>query len=119
VGHADTDQVLAVVPAAEHPSPAGLDRLAHEFGLKDELDAAWALRPLELKRDRGRTMLVLENSGGEPLARLLGSPMEVPRFLRLAIGTTAALGKVHQHGLIHRDIKPATLWWAVRMATCG
>src|ERR1700693_5300724 len=47
--------VLAVLPAAEHPSPATLDRIAHEYGLKDELDRAWAVRPLELVRERGRT----------------------------------------------------------------
>ena len=32
--------VLAVLPAAEHPTPATLDRLAREYGLKDELDGA-------------------------------------------------------------------------------
>ena len=35
--------------------------------------------------------------------------MEVGRFLRLAIGVAAALGKVHQRGLIHKDIKPANI----------
>src|SRR5229473_2248587 len=33
--------VLAVLPAAEHPTPATLDRLAREYELKDELDGAW------------------------------------------------------------------------------
>ena len=37
--------VLAVRPIAEHPPPAFLERLAHEYGLKDELDSAWAVRP--------------------------------------------------------------------------
>ena len=45
----------------------------------------WAVRPLELVRDGGRTVLVLEDHGGEPLARLLGAPMQVGRFLRLAL----------------------------------
>ena len=85
--------VLAVLPAAEHPPPASLDRLAHEYGLKDELDGAWAVRPLELVRERGRSMLVLEDPGGEPLDRLLGAPMEVGSFLRLAIGIAAALAQ--------------------------
>ena len=37
--HADGRRaaVLAVLPAAEHPTPATLDRLAREYGLKDEL----------------------------------------------------------------------------------
>src|SRR5947209_5944314 len=59
--------VLAVLPAAEHPTPGSLDRLAHEYGLKQDLDAAWAVRPLELVREHGRTLLVLEDPGGEPL----------------------------------------------------
>ena len=33
--------------------------------------------------------------------------MELRQFLRVAIGLSAALGRVHQHGLIHKDIKPA------------
>ena len=71
------DVVLAVLPAAEHPTPQSLDRLTHEYGLKDELDSAWAAKPLELVQDRTRIILVLEDLGGEPLDRLLGAPMEM------------------------------------------
>src|SRR6516165_7055098 len=101
--------VLLVTPAADHPSRSRLDRLTHEYELKDELDSAWAARPLALMRDAGRTVLVLDDLGGEPLVRLLGSPLEMERFLTLAIGIAAALGKVHQRGLIHKDIKPANI----------
>jgi len=76
--------------------------------LRDELDGAWAVRPRELVREHGRAMLVLEDAGGEPLDRLL-APMEVERFLRLAIAIAAALGKLHQRGLVHKDIKPANI----------
>jgi serine/threonine protein kinase len=98
--------VLAVLPAKQDPARGTIDRLAHEYGLRDELEGAWALRPLALERYRGRPMLVLEDQGGEPLHRLLATPVEVGSFLRLAIGITAALAKVHQHGLVHKDIKP-------------
>src|SRR5271165_5522589 len=69
--------ILIARPAAEHPPPASYDRLAHEFGLKDELYGEWAVLPLDLVRESGRTVLVLEDPGGEPLDRLLGSPMEI------------------------------------------
>src|SRR5215470_13655530 len=101
--------VLLVAPTADRPSRTRLDRLTHEYELKDELDGAWAARPLALMRDAGRTVLVLDDLGGEPLGRLLGGPMEVGRFLRLAVAVTSALGKLHQRGLIHKDIKPANI----------
>jgi serine/threonine protein kinase len=105
----DRDVVLAVLPATEHPTPLTLDRLAHEYGLKDELDRAWAVRPLELICEGRQTMLVLEDPGGEPLERLLGTPMEVGDFLHLAIAIATAVAEVHRRGLIHKDIKPTNI----------
>ncbi|MGM4954213.1 trifunctional serine/threonine-protein kinase/ATP-binding protein/sensor histidine kinase [Bradyrhizobium barranii] len=103
--HGSRAVVLVVRPIAEHP--ATLDRLAHECELREELEEAWAVRPLELIREAGRTMLVLEDPCGEPLLNLLGVRMEPKRFLRLAVGITRAVGKLHRHGLVHKDLKPA------------
>ncbi|WP_445819627.1 trifunctional serine/threonine-protein kinase/ATP-binding protein/sensor histidine kinase [Bradyrhizobium sp. ISRA442] len=100
---------MAVVPLPEPPSTAGLERLAHEFGLREQLDADWAVRPLKLEHDHGRTMLVLEDPGGEPLAKLLGLPLAIERFLQLAIDISAALAKVHRCGLVHKDVKPSNI----------
>ncbi|CAB3804338.1 AAA family ATPase [Paraburkholderia caffeinilytica] len=103
----DGDSVLVARAAAEYPLPATLDRLAHEFALKDQLNGTWAVRPVELVRANGRTMLVLEDKGGELLARLTGAPMEVESVLYIGVGIAAALGKVHQQGLVHKDLKPS------------
>lgn len=99
--------VLVARPAAEQPHPACLSRLTHEFALKDELDGTWAVRPLEMVREGGRMQLVLEDPGGEPLVRLLVAPMETTTFLHHAISIAVALGKLHQRGLVHKDIKPS------------
>lgn len=100
--------VLAVRPAAERPAPANLDRFAHEFALRDELDGAWAVRPLALWRDdRGLPVLVLENPGGELLEALLREPLSLGMSLRLALGLAETVAKLHQRGLVHKDIKPA------------
>ncbi|MBP2238552.1 putative ATPase [Sinorhizobium kostiense] len=101
--------VLTVLPAGEHPPPSSLARLAHEYELKDDLDGAWAVRPLEFVRNGGRTMLVLEDPGGEPLARLLDGPMDVGNSLRIAIGLASTLRKVHERGFVHKDINPANI----------
>ena len=101
--------VLAVLPAAEHPRPATLDRLAHEYGLREELDASWAARPLWLGQERGRTTLVMEDPGGEPLATLLDQPMRLELFLPFAIGLAEVVAKLHRRGLVHKDLKPANI----------
>src|SRR5271169_3263227 len=101
--------VLGVLLDADRPPPVALEQLAHEYELRNELDGAWATRPLEFVREDGRAMLVLDDPGGEPLARLLGQPMEIGVFLRLAIGVAAALGKAHQVGLVHKDQKPGNI----------
>src|SRR5271163_2143388 len=103
----DRSTVLLVLLVAERPPPSALDRLAREYELRNELDGAWAAHPLELVREDARALLVLEDPGGEPLARLLEAPMEAGGFLRLAIRIAATLGKAHQRGLVHKDLKPA------------
>ena len=103
--------ILVVAVAAEQPSPQNLRRLQHEYSLAAELDAAWAVRPLALTRHQGRAVLILKDPGGEPLDRVIeqhkGRPIDLTRFLRIAIGLAAALSRAHRQGLIHKDVKPA------------
>jgi len=102
--------LLAMAPTAEQPLPQSLRRLEHEYSLAAELDPAWAAKPLALTSHEGRTILVLTDPGGEPLDRVLEQdgeqPLDLARFLRLAINLATVLGHVHQRGLIHKDVKP-------------
>jgi PAS domain S-box-containing protein len=98
-----------LLAAAEEGSRACVERLEYEYALKSELDADWAARPVALTHHNGRMTLVLEDPGGAPLDRLLGRPLEVSHFLRIAIPLAGALRQVHERGLIHKDIKPANI----------
>ena len=95
--------------AAEETSPGSVERLEQEYALKAELDTDWAARPVALTHDNGRMALVLEDPGGAPLDRLLGRPLEVSHFLRIAIPLAGTLRRVHERGLVHKDIKPANI----------
>jgi predicted ATPase/signal transduction histidine kinase len=103
------DDILLVAPVGQYPSRDSLKRLDHEYALRDALDPDWAARPVALVPRDGRVTLVLEDPGGEPLDGLLGRPLEVTQFLRIAIGLAATLRRVHERGLIHKDIKPANV----------
>ena len=115
--HGNPSRVLVVALTAEQPSPQALRRLEHEYSFASELDPAWAAKPLALTRHEGRTVLVLQDPGGQPLDLVLerallenqGKPLDLTRVLRIAIGLAKALGQVHQQGLIHKDIKPANV----------
>src|ERR1700726_5009028 len=98
-----------LVIAAEDAAPWSFKRLEHEYELKAELDVSWAARPVAISRYNDRMALVLEDPGGEPLDWLLGRPLEVSEFLRIAIPLTRALRCLHDRGLIHKDIKPANV----------
>jgi len=128
----DLSSILVLAPALEQPELGTLKRLEHECSLRDELDPEWAVRPIGLAHHWDRSVLILEDPGGVPLNEPLGDhsaarqeprppdpggepvdqflePMELARFLRLAIGLAAGLSKLHGRGLIHKDIKPANI----------
>lgn len=104
---AERHAFLPMSSGSEQPTLDSVNRLTHEYELLPYLDSAWALRPRELVRERGQTMLVVEYSGGEPLDRLVREPMETGRFLRTAVSLAGAVGQLHRAGLVHKDLKPA------------
>ena len=102
----DADAALVLTTASEQAAPKSLERLKHEHALGDTLDPSWAAKPLTLSGERGRCVLLLTDPGGELLSGLLGRPWDTGCFLRVALGMSLALGRVHAQGLIHKDIKP-------------
>ncbi len=104
--HSGLPSILLLAPASMRPTPETLRKIEHEYSLRDELDSAWAVRPLALSEQPGEMTLVLEDRGGETLDRLLPGPMELTQFLRFAVGIATALGGLHEKGLIHKNVKP-------------
>jgi len=101
--------VLVLMPRSKHSRPETVRMLEHEYSLRTEVDPAWAVTPVEITQYEGRTALILDDPGGVPLAQLVGTPMEMGQFLRVAIGLSAAVRHLHSQGLIHKDLKPANV----------
>jgi PAS domain S-box-containing protein len=100
-------RILLVAPVLEYPRPESLKLLEHAYSFKEELDRAWAARPIAITRHWNRTVLVMEDPGGVPLDQLLGQPLDIDLSLSLAISLSNAVGHLHQRGVVHKDIKPA------------
>jgi PAS domain S-box-containing protein len=106
----DAGTVLVLSPGRNQETSANIDRLQHEYAFKEGLDPSWALRPLALTQHDGRAALMFTDPGGEPLDQILdGRPLELTRFLRLAVAIAGALRKAHRSGFVHKDIKPANV----------
>jgi PAS domain S-box-containing protein len=95
--------------AAEDDSISSIGRLEHEYALKDQLDPAWAARPSSFSHLSGRPTLLCEDPGGELLDQLLIGPFKIARFLGIAIPLAEAIRRMHERGLIHKDLKPANI----------
>jgi PAS domain S-box-containing protein len=94
----------------DQAAPSSSARLENAYELRNELDPAWAARPLELIHLDRKPVLRIEDPGGEVLACLLGEPWELGQFLRVGIGMAASVGGLHQRGLVHKDIRPANVF---------
>ncbi|MCA1442449.1 PAS domain S-box protein [Ensifer sp. IC4062] len=101
--------LLVCTPASSQPAVENVARLDHAYALRDELDSAWAARPVALERRPGSSALLVEDPGGEILARMIGKPWGLTPFLHVAIGLAGALGRLHSRGLIHKNIKPSNI----------
>jgi hypothetical protein len=63
----DGSKVLVVSPVREYSAPEILKWQEQAYSLREELDPTWAARPIAIARHWDRTVLVLEDPGGEPL----------------------------------------------------
>jgi PAS domain S-box-containing protein len=102
-------RILVLSPAVQRSTPETLKRLEHEYVLREELEPTWAARPMAITRQWDRTVLVLADPGGVPLDQLLGQPLDLTFSLRLSISLSSAIGRLHQRGVIHKDIKPGNV----------
>jgi PAS domain S-box-containing protein len=100
---------LAVTALGEPPSPDTIDRFAHEYELREHLDSSWALLPLALERKHDQTMLLLTLPAGQPLHHRIGQAMDVGEFLQLAIAISRTIRRLHDSGLVHKNLKPSHL----------
>lgn len=111
-GRSQTDHqpVILKILKFEYPSLDQITHLKHEYQIIENLDLVGIVKVHQLLTYQNRLALVYEDFGGRSLKQLLvQQPLSVDAFLHAAIQLTDALASLHQHHIIHKDIKPANI----------
>jgi serine/threonine protein kinase len=91
--------------------PAAVQRFHSEIRALAQLDHPNIVRALDAGLADGQHFLVMEYVEGTDLARLLrrDGPLPVAQACAYAQQAAAGLQHAHEHGLVHRDVKPSNL----------
>lgn len=108
--HATTGENFVLAIVGNEESVFHFTRLLkNEFGLRAKLSENWSLQPQRFTLYQGRYTLVY-NPFTILADRLCMPPDSIPKFLSCATKLCGKLSMVHQHGLVHGDIKPANFF---------
>lgn len=104
-GHA----VLAKTLKTLHPTSADIEGLRRELEAGQRIGTDAVARPEALATIDGHAALVLSDDGGFPLASVLGKPLDVAAFLRIALALTDAVRAIHETHAFHGNLHPADI----------
>ena len=110
--------VIIKVMRHEYPSFNELARFRNQYAIMlriaegngKPLNNEGIMTAYSLERYKNGYALIMEDIGGLSLAEYRQErSLSVPEFLAIAIQLTEALHQLHQHHIIHKDIKPANI----------
>jgi predicted ATPase/class 3 adenylate cyclase len=91
----------------EFPTPQDISQFYNEYEIISSVRLDGIRNALRKGKDKNRHVLYLEWVDGEPLhVAFRGKQNDIIDFLHLAVAMADALGQIHRHNIIHKDISP-------------
>ncbi|MCT7984892.1 AAA family ATPase [Laspinema sp. A4] len=107
---ADGLPVILKALGTEYPSPTDIVQLHHEYEITKALKLGGIIEPLSVEKSSNLPILILPDIGGVSLKIFLNKHrLGIDNFLKLGIQLAQTLGEIHQHHIIHKDIKPSNI----------
>ncbi len=99
--------VIIKVLSDEYPDTMDVAQMRHEYEISRDLVFEGVVPAQRLEKFRNRLALIFDDHGGHSLAKYIRTqPLGLGEFFEIALQLTTTLAELHQHHIIHRDIKP-------------
>jgi PAS domain S-box-containing protein len=111
IRESDQKPVVIKLMRNEYPTFSEIVQFRNQYTIAKNVDIPGIIKPISLEPYRNGYALVMEDLGGISLKewRMGNEKFSMSDFLNIAIAITTTLEALHQHQVIHKDIKPANI----------
>ncbi|MBN2577933.1 MAG: TIGR03067 domain-containing protein [Pirellulales bacterium] len=111
--HTKLDRIVAIkiLPHARSDDPRAISRFEREMKAVGRLTHPNIVQAFDAREIDGTPVLIMEYVAGLDLAAIVRhvGPLPIADACELVRQTAAALQCAHEHGLVHRDVKPSNI----------
>lgn len=102
--------VILKVLEKEYAEPDKIASLIHEYEITRSLNIEGVIRPEKIVQTSSVVVLITRDLGAISLNKYIQThSIDLQGFLKIAIQISETLGRLHNHGIVHGDLKPSNV----------